>query len=102
VLPFANVGRDPESEYFSDGLTEELIHALTRVRGLQVVAWHSAAQMKGREADAQAIGRDLRVATVLVGSVRTAGDRVRIGARLVEVATGYYLYARRRNDCSTN
>jgi serine/threonine-protein kinase len=56
VLPFVNVSPDPDNEYFSDGLTEELIQALTRVRGLQVVAWHSAAQMKGRVQDARSAG----------------------------------------------
>ena len=93
VLPFVNVSADPENEYFSDGLTEELIQALTRVRGLQVVAWHSASQMKGRAQDPQAVGRDLRVRTALAGSVRKAGDRVRIAVRLVEVASGYYLWS---------
>jgi serine/threonine-protein kinase len=93
VLPFLNVNSEPESEYFSDGLTEELIQALTRVNGLQVVAWHSASQMKGRGQDAQAIGRELKVTTVLAGSVRKAGDRVRIAVRLVEVASGYFLWS---------
>jgi TolB-like protein/Tfp pilus assembly protein PilF len=93
VLPFANVSPDPDSEYFSDGLTEELIHELTRVQGLKVVAWNSATQLRGREHDVQAIGEQLKVHAVLVGSVRKAGDRVRIAARLVETATGYYLWS---------
>src|SRR5512139_2044890 len=93
VLPFANVSPDPDSEYFSDGLTEELIHELTRVQGLKVVAWNSAAQLRGREHDIQAIGEQLNVHAVLMGSVRKAGDRVRIAARLVETATGYYLWS---------
>ncbi len=93
VLPFANLGSTPENEYFSDGLTEELIQALTRVRGLQVVAWHSAAQLKGRERDVQTVGRDLNVSGVLTGTVRRAGDRVRIGARLIDVSTGFILWS---------
>jgi len=93
VLPFANVSPDPDSEYFSDGLTEELIHELTRVQGLKVVAWNSAAQLRGREHDIQAIGEQLKVHAVLMGSVRKAGERVRITARLVETATGYYLWS---------
>jgi TolB-like protein/tetratricopeptide (TPR) repeat protein len=93
VLPFANLTAGQDNEYFSDGLTEELIQALTRVRGLQVVAWHSAVQLKGRERDAQALGRDLNVSSVLAGTVRQARDRVRIAARLIEVASGYILWS---------
>jgi TolB-like protein/Flp pilus assembly protein TadD len=93
VLPFANMSREMESDYFSDGLTEELIHALTRVRGLQVVAWHSASQLKGQESDARAILGSMNVETALAGSVRRAEGRVRIAARLVDVATGYYLWS---------
>ena len=93
VLPFVNLSSEQESEYFSDGLTEELIQALVRVRGLHVVAWHSAVQLKGRERDAQALGRDLNVSTVLAGTVRRARDRVRIAVRLVDVASGYILWS---------
>jgi serine/threonine protein kinase/tetratricopeptide (TPR) repeat protein len=93
VLPFANVSPDPDTEFFSDGLTEELIHELTRVPGLLVVAWNTAAQLRGREQDLQAIGDQLKVHAVLMGSVRKAGERVRIAARLVETATGYYLWS---------
>src|SRR5512139_85604 len=93
VLPFANVSPDPDSEFFSDGLTEELIHEMTRVQGLKVVAWNSAAQLRGREHDIRAIGEQLQVHAVLMGSVRKAGERVRIAARLVETATGYYLWS---------
>jgi serine/threonine-protein kinase len=93
VLPFSNLSPDAESEYFSDGLTEELIQALTRVSQLKVVAWNSALQMKGREADLRAVAERLNVATVLVGSVRKSGERVRIAARLVEAATGLYLWS---------
>jgi serine/threonine-protein kinase len=93
VLPFANVGTDADSEYFSDGLTEELIHELSRVRGLQVVAWNSASKLKGRTDDLKGIGEQLGVASLLMGSVRKAGDRVRIVAKLIEPATGYLLWA---------
>jgi TolB-like protein/Tfp pilus assembly protein PilF len=93
VLPFDNVGGEPENGYFSDGLTEDLIHALTRVPGLRVVAWGSAAKMRGREADLRAIGQQLRVGTVLMGAVRKANDQVRVTARLVDTASGYYLWS---------
>ena len=93
VLPFANVSRDPDKEYFSDGLTEELIHALTKVKGLRVVAWTSARHVRGDERDVYSIGQQLGVATVLMGSVRCYGDRLRILAQLVDTRTGYYLWS---------
>ena len=93
VLPFTNLSPEPGSEYFSDGLTEELIHALTTVEGLRVVACSTAAQLRNREDDIYSIGRQLNVAAVLVGSVRQAGGRLRIMARLVDTATGYYLWS---------
>lgn len=92
VLPFANTSRDPE-EYFSDGLTEELIHALTKIRGLRVVAWNSAARVRGGERDIYNIGQQLGVATVLTGSVRHEGDRIRILAQLIETRSGVYLWS---------
>jgi TolB-like protein len=91
VLPFANVGRDPDQEYFSDGLTEELIHALTKVSGLRVVAWSSATHMRGEERDVYRIGQQLGVATVLRGSIRCYRDRLRILVQLVDTRTGFYL-----------
>jgi TolB-like protein/Flp pilus assembly protein TadD len=93
VLPFANVSRDPDKEYFSDGLTEELIHALTKVEGLRVVAWSSATRVRGDEPDVYAIGQQLGVATVLKGSVRCYRDRLRILAQLIDTRTGYYLWS---------
>jgi serine/threonine-protein kinase len=93
VLPFANVSRDPENEYFSDGLTEELIHALTKVEGLRVVAWSSASRVRGEERDIYNIGQQLGVATVLRGTVRCYQDRLRILAQLVDTRTGYYLWS---------
>lgn len=102
VLPFANLSPDPDSEYFSDGLTEELIHALTRVEGLRVVAWNSAARLKDTQQELATIGRQLKVPTVLMGSVRKSGDRLRILAQLVDTASGHYLwsetYDRRTED----
>ncbi len=93
VLPFADVGPGPGEEYFSDGLTEELIHELTRVRGLRVVAWNSAAKLKGRTDDVQAVARQLGAGAALVGSVRRAGGRVRITVRLVDAPSGIHRWS---------
>ncbi|MGH9718620.1 MAG: hypothetical protein ACRD8O_00275, partial [Bryobacteraceae bacterium] len=93
VLPFANLGSDADNEYFSDGLTEELIHALTKVEGLLVVARPSAFHFKGQAQDVQKIGEQLGVHSVLEGSVRRSGSRLRISAQLIEVATGFYLWS---------
>ena len=78
----------------ASGLTEELIHSLTKVRELRVVAWNSAARMKGREQDLEAIREQLGVETILRGSIRCLGDRLRITAQLIESASGYYLLVR--------
>ena len=93
VLPFTNLGPGDGQEYFSDGLTEQIIHELTRIRGVRVVAWNSSVKLKGREDDIHEAARQLGVRSLLVGSVRQAGDRVRIGARLVEVSSGSYLWS---------
>ncbi len=93
VLPFANLSAEAENEYFSDGLTEELINALTNVEGLRVVAWSSSSQLKGRSPDIRRIGEELRVRAVLEGSVRRTADRLRITAQLVDAATGQYLWS---------
>ena len=93
VLPFANLNAGPENDYLCDGLTEELIHSLTKVRELRVVAWNSAARMKGREQDLEAIREQLGVETILRGSIRCLGDRLRITAQLIESASGYYLWS---------
>ncbi len=98
VLPFANMSGDPDNEYFSDGLAEELINALTHVGDLRVVARTSAFSFKGKDTDIREIGRKLNVATVLEGSVRSAGDRLRITAQLINVADGYHLWSE-RYDC---
>src|SRR5262249_8729473 len=88
VLPFANMNTDPESQYFSDGLSDELINALARLPGLRVAARTSAFRFRGREVDIREIGRQLSVATVLEGSVRRAGTRLRITTQLLNVADG--------------
>jgi TolB-like protein/Flp pilus assembly protein TadD len=93
VLPFADLGGKPENEYFSDGLTEELIHALTKVPGMRVVAWNTAAQLRDRQLDFRSIREQLQVGTVLTGSVRIAGSSLRVRAQLIDTATGVYLWS---------
>ena len=93
VLPFTNLSPNRENEYFSDGMTEELITALGRVEGLQVAARTSAFALKGSNLDARAVGETLHVATVLEGSVRRAGDRLRVAAQLVDSRSGYHLWS---------
>ena len=93
VLPFVNLSDDPENEYFCDGLAEELINALTKVKDLRVVAHSSAFWFKGRDVDVREIGQKLNVGTVLEGSVRKAGDRLRISAQLINAADGYHLWS---------
>jgi TolB-like protein/Tfp pilus assembly protein PilF len=93
VLPFVNLSSDKENEYFSDGLTDDLIDALTKVQGLRVVARGSAFQFKGKNPDIRAVGRQLNVATVLEGSVQRSGGRLRITAQLSSVADGYHVWS---------
>ncbi|HEU5171015.1 MAG TPA: protein kinase [Gemmatimonadales bacterium] len=95
VLPFANMSADPEAEHFADGVAEEILNALTHVRPLHVAARTSAFAFKGRSEDIGEIGRKLKVATVLEGSVRKAGNRLRITAQLVDVGNGYHLWSER-------
>jgi TolB-like protein/tetratricopeptide (TPR) repeat protein len=95
VLPFVNLNRDEENEILSDGLTEELINALTQVEGLHVVARTSAFHFKGKTGDVRTVGARLGVQTILEGSVRRAGDRLRIVAQLVNVADGCHLWSER-------
>lgn len=94
VLPFVNMSADPENEHFSDGITEELINALTKVEGLQVTARTSSFAFKGRSEDVRKIGKELGVSAVLEGSVRRAGNRVRITAQLVDTRDGYHIFSR--------
>lgn len=93
VLPFVNLSRDPDDEYFSEGLAEELLDVLAKIRGLRVAARTSAFQFKGRNDDIAFIGRKLNVATLLEGSVRKFDNRLRISVRLVNVADGYHIWS---------
>ena len=93
VLPFVNMSADPENEFFSDGISEELINALTRVEGLHVIARTSSFAFKGMNKDVREIGRELGVSSVLEGSVRKAGNRVRITAQLVDTKDGYHSWS---------
>lgn len=93
VLPFINMSADPENEYFSDGISEEILNALTRVEGLRVTARSSSFAFKGRHEDVREIGNRLGVSSVLTGSVRKAGKRIRITAQLINAADGYHVWS---------
>jgi TolB-like protein/Tfp pilus assembly protein PilF len=93
VLPFTNLSGDPSKDYFSDGMSEELLNLLARVPGLQVAARTSAFAYKGRNVDIREVGKELGVETVLEGSVRQAGDKVRITAQLIDTGTGFHLWS---------
>ena len=93
VLPFANLSADPDNEYFTDGLTEELISALANVEGLRIPARTSVYALKGTNLDIHEIGRRLGVDNILEGSVRKAGDQLRISAQLIKVADGFNLWS---------
>lgn len=98
VMPFANLSNDPDQEYFADGMMDEIVTALTRNRALFVIASSSTLGFKARPASAQDVGRQLGVRYVLEGSVRKAGDRVRIAAKLVDAANGAQIWAERFDD----
>jgi serine/threonine protein kinase/tetratricopeptide (TPR) repeat protein len=93
VLPFANRSRDPDDEYFSDGLADELLNVLAKIPGLRVAARSSAFTFKGKEVTVAEVGHALHVATVLEGSVRKSGNRVRIAVQLVKVSDGFDLWS---------
>ena len=93
VLPFVNMSADPEQEYFSDGMTEEIINALVRVPGLKVAARTSVFAFKGREQDVRAIGEALGVTHLVEGSVRSDGQQLRITAQLIQVGDGFHLWS---------
>src|SRR4029079_11195656 len=95
VLPFVNMSGDPEQEYFSDGLTEDIITELSRFKKLLVIARNSSFTFKGQAVDVKEIGRKLGARYVVEGSVRRAGNRIRISAQLLESATGNHLWAER-------
>ena len=93
VLPFVNMTGDTAKEYFSDGMAEELIHILARIPGLKVPSRTSAFAYKGRNLDVREIARDLDVSTILEGSVRSAGERIRVTAQLIDGASGFHLWS---------
>jgi serine/threonine protein kinase/Flp pilus assembly protein TadD len=95
VLPFMNMGSDPEDEFLSDGMAEEIINALTKVSGLEVASRTSAFAFKDEATDIRAIGKGLNVGAVLEGSVRRAGDQLRITVQLINVQDGYHLWSER-------
>ena len=95
VLPFQNMSGDPEQEYFADGMVEEIITALSRIRWLFVIARNSSFTYKAKSADVKQVGRQLGVRYILEGSVRKGGNRVRITAQLIEAETGAHLWADR-------
>ena len=93
VMPFANLSGDPSRDYFSDGMSEELLNLLARVPGLQVASRTSSFAYKDRDVDVRQIGKELGVSTVLEGSVRQASDRVRITAQLIDAQSGFHLWS---------
>ncbi len=95
VLPFTNMSGDPEQEYFSDGISEDIITDLSKIAGLMVISRNSCFTYKGRAVDTRTVGRDLGVRSVLEGSIRRSGNRVRITAQLIDAATGGHLWAER-------
>ena len=95
VLPFTNIGDDPEQEYFADGMTEDLITDLSKLSGLFVIARNSTFAYKGKAVDVRAVAKDLGVRYVLEGSARRAGDRTRINAQLLDATTGVHLWSER-------
>jgi TolB-like protein/Tfp pilus assembly protein PilF len=95
VLPFVNMSNDPENEYFTDGIAEEIINALSKIQALRVASRTSSFAFKGKSEDMSEIGRKLKVTTVLEGSVRKAGSKLRVAAQLIDVADGYQLWSER-------
>ena len=95
MLPFQNLSGDPEQDYFADGVVEDIITELSRVRWLFVIARNSSFTYRGRAVDVKQVGRELGVGYVLEGSVRKAADRVRITGQLIDATTGAHLWAER-------
>lgn len=102
VLPFANLSKDPEQEYFADGIVEDIIAALSRFRSFFVVARNSTFAYKGRNVSVQQIGRELGVRYVLEGSVRRSGEKIRITAQLVDTVSGMHLWAEHYDSVMAN
>jgi len=93
VLPFTNLTPEEGDDYFSDGLTEELIHLLTRIPHFRVVAWETSSQLRGREQDLSGIRQQLKVGSILRGSIRRAKGRVRVTSQLIDAESGAYLWS---------
>src|SRR5262245_10113741 len=93
VLPFQNMSGDPDQEYFADGMVEEIITSLSRIRWLFVIARNSSFAYKGRSVDVKQVGRELGVRYILEGSVRKAGQRLRITGQLIDASSGAHLWA---------
>ena len=98
MLPFVNMSGDPANEYFSDGITEEILNALAHVPNLRVAARTSSFAYKGKNEDIAAIARNLRVNNVLEGSVQRMGDRIRVTAQLIDASNGLHLWSKRFDD----
>src|SRR5262249_40694112 len=95
VLPFQNLSGDPEQEFFADGVTEEIINALAHIPGLRRAGRSSAFSFKGRHEDLRSVGSKLNVANILEGTLRRAGNRIRITAQLIDASSGYQLWSER-------
>jgi len=95
VLPFSNMSGDPEQEYFSDGITEDIITALSKIKNLLVIARNSTFTYKGKSVDVRQVSREQGVRYVLEGSVRKAGNRIRVTAQLIDATTGHHIWAER-------
>src|SRR4029453_4480531 len=95
VLPFRNLSGDPEQEYFTDGVTEEIINALAQIPGLRVAGRSSAFSFKGRDEDLRSVGATLSVAAILEGTIRRDANRLRIKAQLIDVGSGFQLWSQR-------
>jgi TolB-like protein len=95
VLPFANLGNDPEQEYFADGITEDLTTNLSRIAGMLVISRNTAFTYQGKRVDTKQVGRELGVRYVLEGSVRRAGDQIRVNTQLIDAETDSHLWAER-------
>ena len=93
VLPFENLSGDPRQEYFSDGIAEEILNALTQLEDLKVVGRSSSFQFKGKQVDLREVGKKLKVSNILKGSVRKQGNRVKITAQLISIKDGYHLWS---------
>ncbi|MCA1576966.1 MAG: hypothetical protein LC794_06335 [Acidobacteria bacterium] len=95
MLPFYNLSGDSEREFFADGITEEILNALRQIQGVRVAGRSSAFSFKGKNEDLRSVGAKLNVGTILEGTLRRSGDRLRITARLIDASNGYQLWSER-------